>query len=223
MSKKIRSDIGLTLTELVVASVLVGIVMTGIVAFNVSLKGIQDTSTLGANLSLEAATTMSLLRNDIVAAFGNSSDSGLIWTIPIGPLSANRSLCIRKDGGDLITGDPDGVGALTSDDVWTCYFYDGINTSTSYRALERCVRPAADPKITPISTKASCETGASSVQYLTNLSNSTFYATVGAPMQYVTITLRVFDPVRDPGALNPYPPATSPPFTASINPDNHTR
>jgi prepilin-type N-terminal cleavage/methylation domain-containing protein len=216
MFKKIRSDRGLTLTELIVASVLVGIVMMGIVSFNVSLKNVQDTSSLGANLSLEAATTMSYLRNDIVMAFGSSADTGLFYPTLTGANSLNRSLCIRKDGGDLISTSPD--------DTWTCYFYEDAT-----RLLERCVRPttAVDPKTAPfIATRVACEAGASSIQYLTHLVDRDFYSIVPAPpaiMQYVRISLRVYDPVRDPMRQRPYPPTTSAPFMVSINPDNHTR
>lgn len=118
--KKICQRHGLTLVELIVASLLIAIVLLGVVAFNLSLNQIQDNSFNQSTLSTQASTAMNYLNDDIAMAIGTKNNSGVktrSGSIP--------ALCLRR---------PDNTPMSLIDNTWICYFLDGADKN-----LKRCV------------------------------------------------------------------------------------
>jgi len=123
--KKIGQKSGLTLVELIVASMLIAIVLLGVVAFNLSLTQIQDDSFNQSTLSIQASTAMNYLEDDISMAIGNNSNPGV--TTRTG--SITPGLCLRQ---------PDATPLTMVDNLWICYFLDNL-TATADHNLKRCV------------------------------------------------------------------------------------
>ncbi len=115
--KKIGQKSGLTLVELIVASMLIAIVLLGVVAFNLSLTQIQDDSFNQSTLSIQASTAMNYLEDDISMAVGTFNNVGF-RTRP-------GTLCLRR---------PDNTPLNLDDNPWICYIFDNGN-----RNLQRCV------------------------------------------------------------------------------------
>lgn len=104
---------GLSLTELLVASALIGIVMLGVVGFNVAITTMQNTTMSATSGAISAATAISILRRDIQEAIGDSNNPGILESHPNG--STEHLLAIRTENGNPPT--PDDY----SDDNWTCW------------------------------------------------------------------------------------------------------
>ncbi len=118
---------GLTLTELLVASILMGIVMTGVAAFSFFIKQARDSTGAGTILAVQAATAMHYLVEDANKAVGDNSDRGVVSGTSGAALG---SICFRHD-----TNDP----ASYADDTWACYWYRSLD-----RSLWKCaIRSAA--------------------------------------------------------------------------------
>ncbi|MBF0384673.1 MAG: type II secretion system protein [Candidatus Omnitrophica bacterium] len=120
---RLKSPRAITLTELLVASVLIGIVMLGVITFSFTVKNIQVSTQRSSSLSAKIASAMSYLRQDAYSAVGYF-DPG--WSEPNNPpgISAgvykgftaptNSSICFRHD--------TDGDPSLFTTDQWRCYF-----------------------------------------------------------------------------------------------------
>ena len=192
--KKI-SQKGLTLVELIVASLLIGIVLLGIVSFNLSISRIQSDSSSTSNLSLQAASAMSYLRNDIAEAKGNVGDSGFVEL----KTGNNRSLCIRKPAGA---------------NPWVCYLYTKDTGGTGNTGnLTRCTPTGTTQTIPPASfNNTSLCSG--SVTFIARLqAPGQFFELVGGnPPQYVNVKLQTTDGH-----------STSSVLSSNIIPLNHTR
>lgn len=103
---------GLSFTELVVATTLMGIVLTGVVSFSFMVKGIQDSTNKSTILSMRTSAFMSHIVKDAAAAVGDPTDMGvLVYEDYIAPEHA--TICFRHD----IPVTPDDY----SDDIWVCY------------------------------------------------------------------------------------------------------
>ncbi len=149
--KKIYQNHGLTLVELIVASMLIAIVLLGVVAFNLSLTQIQDESFKQSTLSIQASTAMNYIEDDISMAVGNNSNPGY-RTRP-------GTLCLRR---------PDNTPLDLNDNSWICYIFDSGNNN-----LKRCVptNPNAVPPIAFV-----CNTNPPNVvTNLVKLLNGNFY------------------------------------------------
>ena len=75
---------GLTLTELLVATILIGIVMTGVSAFSVFVKQARDSTGSGTILAVQTATAMHYMVQDANKAVGDSSDRGSLLMLRAG-------------------------------------------------------------------------------------------------------------------------------------------
>ena len=75
---------GLTLTELVVASVLIGIVMLGIASFDYAIKNIQDSTNRSAVLGMQAQPAMYEIVKAARTSTGYNGDSGILCNPPTG-------------------------------------------------------------------------------------------------------------------------------------------
>lgn len=108
---------GLTLTELLVSTILIGIVMVGISAFSVFVKQARDSMTSGSLLAMQTATAMHYMMEDAMKAVGDNLDRG----VRVYQSGTSQSICFRQD-----VNNP----ASYADDIWTCYYHGnslGIN------------------------------------------------------------------------------------------------
>lgn len=191
---------GLTFTELLVASILIGIVMIGIASFSFVVKQIQGATNRSALLSMRLGGAINYIRRDALLAVGDPSSPG-IDTYSAG---ADRSICFRHD-----TNNP----ASYADDTWVCYYY-----GPPANVLKRCDNPI----IRPPTTNGQCD-AAPDVRQFIFLSNIDFFSIVNdgnGRLDYIEITLTSR---YDSG--NPAHPVNNPEHTLTtrVSPPGHGR
>ena len=103
----------MTLTEVIVASILVGIVMMGVMAFNVTLNKMQSSSNLYNILAMRALPVLNRIRQDVKLATGNSTDPGIVFAN--GNSGISSYISIRQD----LSIPP--TPADNTDDKWIIY------------------------------------------------------------------------------------------------------
>lgn len=114
MRAHLPSKAGVTLTELLIATILIGIVMTGITAFSFSVKEFESTSSKTNLMAMQVAAAANLISRDAHRAVGDPTNKGIRHSY-----AANlESLCFRHDNRANQTPD------VYTDDEWTCYFRD---------------------------------------------------------------------------------------------------
>lgn len=106
----IRAQNALTLTELLVSTILMGIVMTGVAAFSLFVKQARDSTGSGTILAVQTATAMHYLVADANKAVGDSGDRGIITSS-----ASTGGICFRYDNNNPPT-------AIYADDIWSCYY-----------------------------------------------------------------------------------------------------
>ena len=122
-----RSNKGMSLTELIVASILIGIVMIGVISFTSSMKSVQGSASNSTIPSVKLASVMFEISKDASLVTGDQTDPG-IDEDDTGPV---QHLCFRQDN--------DGAGTANvtpddyTDDAWVCYLMDATNT------LHKCI------------------------------------------------------------------------------------
>ncbi|MCA9398688.1 MAG: prepilin-type N-terminal cleavage/methylation domain-containing protein [Candidatus Omnitrophica bacterium] len=119
--KSLLNKNGLTLTELLVASIMIAIVMVGVASFGSSITGMQASSGRAGLVGLSTVSALAQLRADIESAVGDSSSMGVVS----GKSEANGQLCLRQEGGSPAT--PDDY----TDDTWVCYTH--VNSYDIFR------------------------------------------------------------------------------------------
>ena len=113
---------GLTLTELLVASVIVGIIMVGVASFTSSMKNVQKTSVDVSLNATRTAAAMKMIERDALLAIGDSTDAG-VCTPDTGP--TDYSVCFRQDTANTPWD--------YTDDTWICYHHGAT------QQIKRCV------------------------------------------------------------------------------------
>jgi Tfp pilus assembly protein PilE len=118
ISLKIRGRSGLTLTELVIASILVGIVSIGIFSVDYALRGSRAAASDDSILAMKTWATMEHITKNAKLAVGDITNPGIIAP------SGNNYLCFRQDTATT----PNDY----TDDLWRCYskFSNNIHTCT---------------------------------------------------------------------------------------------
>lgn len=104
-----------TLTELLVASILVGIVTVGVISFYLMYEQTVHVGADQANVQPMGAVLIGELKKDAMKAVGDPFNPGIVTvdTIVMGPPdSGTRGLCFRHD-----VSNP----ASYADDRWVCY------------------------------------------------------------------------------------------------------
>lgn len=172
---------GLTLTELLVATILIGIVMTGVSAFSVFVKQARDSTGAGTILAVQTATAMHYLAEDANKAVGDNSNRGVVFDSV-----TQLSICFRHD-----VSDP----ASYTDDTWACYWYDAAS-----HGLWKCADRNAAATVPPADF-ADCQTGTGEVKLVTLDPAATDYFEVvddaNGRFDYVDITLNtIANPAR---------------------------
>ena len=193
---------GLTLAELLVATILIGIVMTGVSAFSVFVKQARDSTGAGTILAVQTATAMHYLAEDANKAVGDSSARGVAFTSP-------ESICFRHD-----VSDP----AVYTDDIWACYWYDAPSD-----ALWKCADRNEGATI-PTTDFVDCQAGTGEVKLVTlDPAVPDYFEVVDdadGRFAYVDITLNT---IADPG--RPANTITNPTYQlfTRVSPPTHGR
>ena len=168
-----RTHKALTLTELLVSTVLISIVMVGVASFSFVIKQLQSTTDKSGLLSMRLSAAMNRMGRDALLTVGDPASPGILSYSS----GVTRSICFRHD--------VDNTPLTYADDEWICYFYDSGGTNI----LKRCDNP--DPPSIPPGADAQCDTAAD-VQTFLSLSNINFFNIVynaELRLDYVEITL----------------------------------
>jgi Tfp pilus assembly protein PilW len=206
---------GLSLAELLVASILVGIVMLGVIGFNFAITTMQNTSSGASVSAVRAAGAMALLRRDIEKAIGDPDNPGILPRAIVDDFM----LAIRQENASTPT-----PGDYT-DDQWVCWHH-GVSST-----LRRCVNPpvflAGRPNPDPDFSVRDCMTGGGTMaQYcteITTLSEADYYNVVrngDGQIEYVELSVSV-RPDKDSSADPLNNPETT--LTTRVNPTMHSR
>jgi len=108
----------MTLVELLIASILIGIVMIGVLSFNMSIKRIQESTDRDTLLSMRAEATITRMGRDARTAIGDPVNRGIIIT----PEGAVTNVAFRQDR--------DNTPTDYSDDTWVIYYQNGSSLYT---------------------------------------------------------------------------------------------
>ena len=122
---------GLTLTELLVSTALIGIVMMGIISIDYATRKAQDASFDKRQVVVLATSAiLEQILNDAAKITGDVAMPGVLFRI--GP---RQTTCFRQD----LNPNPDLITPIDfTDDTWVCYDQQGGNP-----AVHRCT--AAPP------------------------------------------------------------------------------
>lgn len=139
---QIHKKKAITLTELLVSSILIGIVMLGVMAVSYAIKSMQDMTNKGAILSMRTTATMNHISKNVALAIGYQDDPGIVVNI-----------VLDKDGNVLpreaqwfAVRQESGVDPLSyTDDQWVVYYKDGHQlkscTQKDVNQLPNCSSP----------------------------------------------------------------------------------
>ncbi len=195
---------GLTLTELLVSAILIGIVMTGVAAFSLFVKQARDSTGEGTILAVQTATAMHYIKEDALEAVGDSGDRGVRFDSP-----GQLSVCFRHDVSDPTS---------YTDDIWACYWYDATSN-----ALWKCSDRDASATIPPANF-GTCNTGSNAIKLVTlNPAAADYFEVVDdadGRFAYVDITLNT---ISNPG--RPASTITNPTYQlfTRVSPPAHGR
>ena len=105
---------GITLTELIVASAVIGIIMVGVVSVDYAIKKSKQSISAQTILTMQTGGVMLDISKNIALATGDRNDIGVV---------DNPNVCARQDQNALQT--PDDY----TDDTWVCYDLSGTTLS----------------------------------------------------------------------------------------------
>lgn len=148
---KLNTNKALTLTELLISTVIIGIIMSGIITFSTSARKMQSASSKTRYTDIKLAAAMTALKKDASLATGDSTSAGILTNS-----GAFETICFRQDASST-PGD-------YSDDIWSCWM------SSTSDILRRCY----DPVTLPPTSVAECTAAASNRPYFA-LTNTNFF------------------------------------------------
>lgn len=105
---------GMTLTELIIATVLVGIVTLGLVAAEQAVRMSRQSSMRDSQISGQMQATMLVLNRSASLTVGDSADTGIYQYLS----GTDMTTCFRQGTGDV---------NVYTDDVWSCWW---VNRAT---------------------------------------------------------------------------------------------
>jgi len=193
---------GLTLTELLIASVLVGVLTLGAAGVMIGMRKIQGSSRLSSFLVIHSSAVMAHIQRSVLQATGYQSDPGIILNSGSSP----RYYSFRQDTNS--SGTTNNTPANYADDTWVIYIHD----TTAYK-LSSC-RQAASSGAAPT---AACVSGA--VELTNRVQSLTFTFVADAVNFYVGVNLQTISnpaSAQNPMANPSYNLATK------ITPTSHT-
>lgn len=185
----IRAQNALTLTELLVSTILIGIVMAGVASFSLFVKQAKDSTGAGTILAVQTATAMHYIEEDVLRAVGDNSDRGVVFDTP-----DQKSICFRHD-----VSNP----ASYAEDLWACYWYDDTSD-----ALWKCTDRDTASGVPPANFSA-CNSGGGAIKLVTIDPAATDYFEVvddsGGRFLYVDITLNTIANASQPAHITNNP------------------
>ena len=199
---------GITLTELLVASVMIAIVMIGVASFSLAIKNLHQSTSKSVLVALRSNSIMARIVKDASLAVGHESDRGVLDFNGGG----GTSICFRHD----LPETPDDY----TDDSWICYF----QASNPTAPLESC--GIVPPARVPVQNNGDCNAGSLRQALLDLESGGPIFASVvensGSRFMYIDITLVS---LFDVSPTNPFDPINNPRYTANtqISPIGHSR
>ena len=112
---------GITLVELLIATVIVGIIMLGVVSSDYAIRKQANYAAISAIASINAQSIINHILYNASLAIGSSTDKGILIGAEIGPGVQASSFCSRK-----VIGPPES---------WVCY-------TVLAPSLYTCVKPS---------------------------------------------------------------------------------
>lgn len=190
--KNIFSSHGMTLTELLIATILIGIVMVGVVSVDYALRSMQKTSSSDSYLMVATSSALIQINRDAMRTNGDYANSG-ITSVDSG---TERSICFRQDVVNEATGlyTPENF----TDDQYRCYY----NNSSEFFKCNLKSSPA-DP---------SCNSTNGIKLYNTNTADFFEIITTSGRMEYITFTLKAIG-----DSANPEHPINNPAVIQTLN------
>ncbi len=200
------SNKGMTLTELIVSSILVGIVMVGIASFSSAIKQIQTTNEKSTLLEIRTAAAINHIRRSAVQAVGYQDDPGII-TSATGASPAYFSF--RQDRNNT----PNNF----SDDTWVIYSDGGIAGR-----MYTCTQDATAGPVPNSGIGGGCAiaTNLTLLQNISTISYSRVTDDASSNLNlYFEINLTTMDDIS-----KPYHPVNNPKYTVNtrIIPPSHS-
>jgi len=193
---------GMTLTELLIASILVGIIMAGAVSVDFAIRRGRKNMADGAKIAMELNAAMLQMTRDAMAATGDASSPGIVSD----DTGAIFNICFRYDANMT----PNSY----ADDEWICYSQD-----TTQKIIRRCIQTAASG---PLGGESACPAGSERITQMRSDYASPFFAVIqtGGEIDRIHFSLST---CADPSqAENPITnPCQS--VTSSINPPSMSR
>lgn len=106
----------MTLTELLVATALIGIVLIGVISVEYAVRSAEQTTSASTLVAMKAGTVLLDISKNGSLATGNETDPGVHDLT-----GAFHELCFRQDRNSPQTPN------VNTDDTWKCYIHDNGN------------------------------------------------------------------------------------------------
>ena len=171
LNKKLDPKTAMTLSELLVATAVVGIILLGIISVDYALRSTRQNAARGSVLATKVATALTQMANDALLTTGDITNTGVNYDNP--PAGNARHICFRYDKTD-----PNSY----TDDRWACYEHSAADNK-----VNRC-----EELLNPIVTNC---TGFSP-RMIIELSQVEFYTVstdVNNRIQYIEFTIKARD------------------------------
>jgi len=224
MHIKLKNKKGLSLIELLAASILIGIVMVGVVSFSFSVKSQQDSTKKAANIVTDVTSAINYMKADAKKAIGDAIAPG-IWCHADSGSPANNDQCNRSGSDEfyLCFRIPDNNITPTitnySDDTWSCYYQDMNDNNTIWKCTDP-ISTAGAPDFVP-SNYTNCSGDIDNIQLIKTI-NEDFAKIIyrSGSILYVEVTIdgisdttQALHPIKNPGHS----------VTAYLNPKSHSK
>lgn len=215
---------GITLTELLVATIMIGIVMIGVAAFSGSIVRLQGSTSRSTLVAMRVKAVMARIKQDAFLAVGDNEDCGKDqtglhdencgWGIRVFS-GGDKSICFRHD----VLATPE----IYTDDQWICYFQ---NPANARKSLYYCgITPVAD---VPMVNQVRCDDNGGSQRLLHFWQDEDdFFQVVenaAGQLKYVEFTISTiyYEDIDD---VIPAHPMTNPTYvlTTRVSPPGHSR
>ncbi len=164
---KIKNLDGLTLTELIIVTFLLGVFMLGVTSFDFATKRGAQVSSSGSLEAMRIAAAMLQISKDAALAVGNQVNPGVIPCVPPWD-GSNTCVYLRQD---------DNTPNDLTDNQWVAYKY---NLSTN--SLDRCLT------LTTSGAFPACINGTSTITLQNNVSTIFNLVTTGGDF-YLDVNL----------------------------------
>ncbi len=171
----LKENIALTLTELIVATIVMGIVALGVGAVDVALRQSHHSTSRNAIVAMRTSAIMLHVTKDVEMATGDRADSGIRVDDPVN----TTNIWIRREDPTNPSPDPNSY----VDDIWVSYTYDSGNHNLYYCTVPNNTTP--------------CTTADQNLGTLANLrATPVFDETLGTQNFYLEVTLtNLFNPL----------------------------